>query len=71
MKTFAYISAVLVFSALIMIPKIPKFYPPKEVLQQRRSIVYQEQKLDRLIDKIEFELVKDSLKIESKKRSKQ
>ena len=67
MKTFAYIFTAFAFSALMIAPKIPKFYPPKEVKEQRRTIVYQEKKLERLIEKIEFELVKDSLKIENKK----
>lgn len=67
MKTAIYIVTILAFSALIISPKLPKEYPPKEVLQERRSITFKEQKLEHLIEKIEHQIAQDSLNIKSLK----
>ena len=61
MKTTLSLLAILVFSAIMLTPKIPKDYPPKEVLEQRADIVLKESKLNNLIDKIEYVIQKDSL----------
>jgi hypothetical protein len=65
MKTTIYIVTILAFSALIISPKLPKVYPPKEVLEEKRSIVFKERKLEHLIEKIEYQVTQDSIKIES------
>ena len=65
MKTTLSIMAILVFSAIMLTPKIPKEYPPKEVLEQRADIVLKESKLNNLIDKIEYTIEKDSLEIDT------
>jgi hypothetical protein len=48
-------------------PKIAVEYPPKEVLEQRRDIVLKEQKINALINEIEYTLVIDSLLIKQAK----
>lgn len=63
MKTPLYIMALVVFSALMLSPKLPVEYPPQRVLDQRKEIVYKEQKINRLIQEIEHTLVIDSLQI--------
>jgi hypothetical protein len=63
MKTTFYIIAIVAFSALMLSPKLPKAYPPKEVVEQRREIVVREIKLDKLISEIEVTLAVDSVKI--------
>ena len=63
MKTTFYFIAIVAFSALMLSPKLPKIYPPKEVVQQRREIVVQEIKLDKLISEIEVKLAVDSTQI--------
>ena len=55
--------AILVFSAVMLSPKMPKEYPPKAVLEQRADIAVKEIKLKNLINKIEYVIKKDSLKI--------
>ena len=42
---------------------IPKEYPPKSVKEERISIKLKEQKLNNLIDKIEYDLEVDSIKL--------
>jgi hypothetical protein len=61
MKTTFYVIAIIAFSALMLSPKMPKDYPPKIVLEQRKEIVCKEKKIELLIDKIESQLVKDSV----------
>jgi len=63
MKTTFYLIAIVAFSALMLSPKLPKIYPSKEVVQQRREIVVQEIKLDKLISEIEVKLAVDSTQI--------
>lgn len=63
MKTSFYFIAIVAFSALMLSPKLPKVYPPKEVVEQRREIVVKEIKLDKLITEIEVKLAIDSTQI--------
>jgi hypothetical protein len=63
MKTAFYFIAIVAFSALMLSPKLPKTYPPKEVVEQRREIVVREIKLNKLISEIEITLAVDSVKI--------
>jgi hypothetical protein len=65
MKSTIYLTALVLFSALLLSPKMPKEYPPKKVLDQRESIVFKETKIDHLINKIEFQLAKDSIVIKN------
>lgn len=65
MKSLFYTLAIVVFSAIILNPLNPKPYPPPAVLEQRREISQKELKLDVIIKEIEYNLIIDSLKIES------
>ena len=51
----------MVFGALCLTPKLPKPYPPVEVIRQKESISFKEKKLDHLIHKIEYEFKKDTI----------
>lgn len=66
MKTALYVAALVVFSALMLSPNLPAEYPPKLVLEQRKEIVYKEQKIKQLIQEIEYTLVIDSIQISNK-----
>ncbi|MDR6844500.1 hypothetical protein [Flavobacterium granuli] len=66
MKTTFYIIGIVVFSAIMLSPKLPKFYPPKEVIEQRKEIVYKEIKLNKIISEIETKLAVDSVLISNK-----
>jgi hypothetical protein len=63
MKTTFYIVAIVAFSALMLNPKQPPEYPPKEVVEQRKEIVFKEQKINSIIKKIEYNLAIDSVQI--------
>jgi hypothetical protein len=65
MKTTLSVMAILVFSAIMLTPKIPTEYPPKQVVEQRADIVLKEHTLDNLIDKIEYTIAVDSLALKS------
>jgi hypothetical protein len=67
MKTAFYIVALVAFSALMLTPKAPPIYPPKAVLEQRREIVYKEQKINSLIRQVEYTLAIDSILIKQSK----
>jgi hypothetical protein len=67
MKTTFYVIAIIAFSALMLSPKLPKEYPPKIVLEQRKEIVCKEAKIERIIDAIENNIVLDSIHLENKK----
>jgi hypothetical protein len=69
MKTTLSLMAILVFSAIMLAPKIPKEYPPKEVLEQRAEIVLKEKKLDHLIDNMEYIITVDKMNVEALKQS--
>lgn len=62
MKTTIYILIVVVFGGFLFIPK-PKYYPSEKEKIQRETIVFKENRLDHLIDKISYQLEKDSLQI--------
>ena len=64
MKTAFYIVAIVAFSALMLSPKPPSKYPPKDVMEQRREIVFKEQKINSIIKKIEYNLAIDSIQIQ-------
>lgn len=53
----------LVFSALMFPPTLPKNYPSEESVKKGRVIIYQEQKLKRLIESVEYQIKQDSLEI--------
>ena len=65
MKTTFSLLAILVFSAVMLTPKIPKEYPPKEVLEQRAKILKKKKKLEQLISTIENTIAKDSLALQA------
>lgn len=67
MKTAFYIVALVAFSALMLTPKSAPIYPPKAVLEQRREIVYKEQKINSLIRQVEYTLAIDSILIKQSK----
>lgn len=69
MKTTTYIIGLVLFSAVMLSPKEPKFYPPKEVLEQRKDTAEMEVKLNQIITEIaevEAEMVADSLLVDKK-----
>lgn len=61
MKTTIYVIGFIAFSALMLSPKLPKEYPPKEVVEQRKEIVYKEAKIERIINSIESNILLDSI----------
>jgi hypothetical protein len=63
MKTAFYIVAIVAFSALMLTPKEPKMYPPKEVLEKRKEIAFKEKEINSIIKKIENNLAIDSIRI--------
>lgn len=65
MKTTLYALALLVISFASIKAIIPKEYPPKKVKEERVSIRFKEQKLNNLIDEIEYKLQVDSIKLET------
>lgn len=69
MKTTFSIVALLVFSALILAPRMPREYPSKDVVAQQADIVMKEGNLNLLINKIETNLAIDSIHIKSLKIS--
>lgn len=68
MKTALYALAIVVLSFASIKAIIPKEYPPKKVKEERVSIRVKEQKLNNLIDKIEYSLQVDSIKLETIKK---
>ncbi len=69
MKTTFSIVALLVFSALILAPSMPKEYPSKDVVAQQADINLKEGNLDLLINKIETNVAIDSIHINSFKKT--
>lgn len=63
MKTGFYIFAFVVCGSVLMVPRIPRPYPPKPVQVQQGHIVVQENHINRLIHEIEYRIAKDSLQI--------
>ncbi len=63
MKVITCSLLAFVFSALMFPPTLPKSYPSKEVIQKSRVVVYQEQRLRRLVESVEYQIKKDSLEI--------
>lgn len=63
MKTTISLIAILVFSAILIVPEMPKAYPPKDVIIQRAEINFKEIKLNRLINNLEYSIKKDSLEL--------
>lgn len=61
MKTTFYIIMLIVFGGVLVVPVIPKRYPPKTVMDEQLHIVVQENHIDRLIHEIEYKIAKDSL----------
>ena len=68
MKTALYALAIVVLSFASIKAIIPTEYPPKKVKEERVSIRVKEQKLNNLIDKIEYSLQVDSIKLETIKK---
>lgn len=56
MKTTFYTVLILVVSFIAVKPNIPKSYPPKVVLEQRRIIEFREKKIENLIKKNKYDL---------------
>ncbi|MBP1222670.1 hypothetical protein [Flavobacterium sp. 1355] len=65
MKTALYALVIMVLSFASIKAIIPKEYPPKKVKEERVSIRLKEQKLNNLIDKLEYDLKVDSMKLET------
>jgi len=65
MKTALYALVIVVLSFASIKAIIPKEYPPKRVKEERVSIRLKEQKLNNLIDKLEYDLKVDSMKLET------
>lgn len=65
MKTAFYTLFIVAFSFLSIKAIIPKEYPPKSVKEQQAVIKIKERKLDDLINKIEYHLEVDSIKLAS------
>ena len=63
MKTTLSLTLVMVFSAIMLSPKLPKEYPPKKVIHQREEVVLKERVLENLIEKIEYTIIVDSIQI--------
>ena len=63
MKTTLSITLIMVFSAVLLSPKMPKEYPPKKVIVQREELVIKERKLEDLIKKIENTIAIDSVRL--------
>lgn len=55
----------LVFSALVFSLTLPKDYPSEDIIQKGRVVTYEEQRLKRLIETVEYQIVRDSLEIAS------
>jgi hypothetical protein len=68
MKTTFYVIGIIAFSALMLSPKLPKEYPPKIVLEQRKEIVCKEAKIEKIIDAIESNIMLDSIHLEKRKQ---
>jgi hypothetical protein len=66
MKTTFYVIGFIAFSALMLSPKLPKEYPPKIVLEQRKEIVYKEAKIEKIIKAIENNIGLDSIQLKHK-----
>lgn len=69
MKTTLSLTLVMVFSAIMLSPKLPKEYPPKKVIHKREQVVLKERVLENLIDKIEYTIAVDSMRIAAIKRN--
>lgn len=65
MKTVFYTIGILTFSAIMLSPRQPKEYPPKEILEQRKYIVRKEHKIEKLITQIEDRIEQDSIQIKT------
>jgi hypothetical protein len=65
MKTALYALVIVVLSFASIKAILPKEYPPKRVKEERVSIRLKEQKLNNLIDKLEYDLKVDSMKLET------
>jgi len=63
MKTTFYIAILMVISFIAITPSSPREYPPKSVIKQRESIVFKENSIDHLIDRIEHEQKVDSIQL--------
>jgi hypothetical protein len=68
MKTTLYVIGIVAFSALMLSPKLPKAYPPKEVIQQRKEIVCKEAKIEKIINSIESAIILDSIHLVKRKK---
>jgi hypothetical protein len=68
MKTTLYVIGIVAFSALMLSPKLPKVYPPRVVLEQRKEIVCKEAKIERIINAIESNIMLDSIHLEKRKK---
>lgn len=71
MKTTIYVIGFIAFSALMLSPKLPKEYPPKKVLEQRKEIVCKEAEIQKIINSIENTIVFDSLHLIKRKKNEQ
>ena len=69
MKTTLSLLGIMVFSALMLAPKIPKDYPPKKVLDQRADMAVKEIELKVLINKVEYLIAVDSIHLASIKQN--
>lgn len=65
MKTVFYTIGILTFSAIMLSPRQPKDYPPKDILEQRKYIVHKEHKIESLINQIESRIKQDSTQIKT------
>lgn len=68
MKAVFYTIGILTFSAIMLSPRQPKDYPPKDILEQRKQIVHKEHKIEKLITQIETRIEQDSIQIKTTSR---
>lgn len=68
MKTTISILIFMVVGFICFTPRMPAPYPPESVLKQKESITFKEVKLDRLINKIEYEIHKDTIELKMLKK---
>lgn len=65
MKTGFYLFVLVALSSVLVVPRKPRHYPPKLVVEQQGHIVVQENHINRLIHEIEYKIAKDSLHLKN------
>lgn len=69
MKVATYSLLTLMFSALIFTPSPSPSYSQNKFKEKNESVLYKERRLDKLLKAMEYQVVKDSLEIQSLKNN--